>query len=200
MAKPSSHIDWTDGNVTKVVEPSVAKKLLGWVGLERPTFEHMNFNFFRLDEWAKYFEVTTDALLSLQSSFDVVIGAGGTHATLNAAVADAGLGVDQRVLVIDPATLTSTQILSKAGWEITFKASAVYSQGLTTTPGIRLAADRVKLISGRFTDFDGGSDIAVEVAAGAKNCLITQCYFANVDTDINDLGTNTSLSSNVVEV
>ncbi len=199
MAKPASHLEWTDGAASKVVEPSAAKKLLGWVALERPPFEFMNWLFFTTDEWLKYFEVTTDGLISLQSTYDVVIGVSGTHATINAAIADGSLGDNQRVLVFDPFTVTTTQTISKDGWVFDFKPAAIYAQGAATTPGLLITAERVKIFEGRFTDFDGGGpDVAVEFSAASKNCIIDNCSFFNDDTDIDDLGTNNTLGANNV--
>lgn len=200
MAKPASHLDWTDGVPAKAVEPSAAKKLTGWVALERPPFEFMNWLFFRQDEWNKYFETETDGLLALQSTFDVVIGVGGTHATLEDAIADGGLGDDLSVLVKDPRTVTAPITLSKAGWKITFKARATYSQGLSTSPALILTANRIQLIGGRFTDFDGGSDIAIQVQNTAENCKIDGTYFANVDQDVDDQASNTTIVNTVTEV
>ncbi len=159
----------------------------------------MNFLFFRLDEWQKYFENVTDGLVALQSTYDVVIGAGGTHGTLADAIA-AGLGPDQRVLVVDPFTITSPIVLSEDGWFIEWKPSAIYAQGGATTPGIQVTGDRVTLVNGRFIDFDGGSDVAIELEAAGKNCLVNKCRFSNVDNDIQDDGTNNSLSDNINEV
>ncbi len=201
MAKPASHIDWTDGDAAKQTEPTVGKKLLGWIADERPSFKFMNFLFFNTDEWIKYLEGVTDGLLALQSTYDVVVGVGGTHASLAAAIA-AGLGPDQRVLVIDPFTVTSTIVLSENGWFIEWKPNAIYAQGLTTTPGLRVTGERVTLVNGRFIDFDGGSDVAIELAAASKNCLVNKCRFNNVDTDIDDTlgGVNNTLSDNIIEV
>jgi len=198
MAKPTSKPDWTDGDAAKVQEPSAAKKLLGWVSLERPPFEFMNFLFFNIDEWIDYFEVTTDGLLALQSTYDAVVGVGGTHSTLNDAIADGGLGNDVRVLVTDVTTVVATQVLSKDGWEIVFKPRASFSQGAATTPAIQITANRVNIMGGRFIDFDGGSDVALQV--DGDNCMIRDTRFLNCDVEIEDNGTNTSISGTLTEV
>ena len=200
MAKPTEKMEWTVGNPTARTEPSAGKKTDGWDPNERPAREFMNWLFHNTQEWLDYFETETDALLALQSTYDVVIGVGGTHATLNDAIADVGLGENQRVLIKDPATLTTTQVLSKNGWEIFFKPLAIYSQGAVTTPGIQITGSRVRLHGGRFTDFDGGTDVAIELTAAARNCMIYDNMFFNTDVTIQDDGVNTALNNNLVEV
>ena len=49
--KPSSHLNWTDGDAAKVQEPTVGKKLLGWVANERPPAEFFNWLFWRIILW-----------------------------------------------------------------------------------------------------------------------------------------------------
>ena len=197
--KPATKPDWTRTNPTARVEPSGSKKENGWDPNERPPREFMNWLFYSVGvEWLDYFEEVTDGLISLQSTYDVVVGVGGTHATLNDAIADASLGDNLRVLVQDPATLTATQVLSKNGWEIVFKPRAIYSQGAATTPGIQVTGDRVKLVGGRFTDFDGGSDVAIQI--DGENCRVQDCNFLNCDVSIQDNATNTLLTANLDEV
>lgn len=203
MAKPSSKIDWTVGNGspgTVRVEPSALIKQEGWAASQRPPAQTMNWLLFNLLEWQDYFELITDGLIALQSTYDVVIGVNGTHATLNDAIADTGLGENVRVLVYDAATLTATQVLSKNGWVIDFKPSAIYAQGAVTSPGIQVTAERVKISGARFIDFNGGTDKAIELSAATKNCVVKDCSFYNCDVEIDDLGTNNALINNLTEV
>lgn len=60
--KPTSKIDWTEGNPsfgTVTVEPNGAKKQTGWEIDERPPRQYINWLFYNLDQWIKYFEVPT---------------------------------------------------------------------------------------------------------------------------------------------
>lgn len=50
MAKPASKPNWTDGDAAKVTEPTVGKKLLGWIADERPSFKFMNWLFYNITE------------------------------------------------------------------------------------------------------------------------------------------------------
>lgn len=163
MAKPASKPNWTDGDAAKVTEPTVGKKLLGWIADERPSFKFMNWLFYNITEWIDYFETTTDGLTALQSTYDVVVGVGGTHATLAAAIADAGLGDNVRVLVKDPFSVTSTIVLSKNGWFIEWKPSAIYAQSGGTSPGIQVTGNNNSLVNAKLIDFDGGSDVGIEI-------------------------------------
>lgn len=61
MAKPSDHLDWTDGAASKQVEPSGTKKLAGWLSGEKPPFQFMNWLFYFTDLWNKHFEAQIDA-------------------------------------------------------------------------------------------------------------------------------------------
>ncbi len=62
MAKPTTKLDWvTDNDVTKITEPSVAKKLTGWLKEEKPPFQYFNWGWNLIDRWIKYFEEKTDA-------------------------------------------------------------------------------------------------------------------------------------------
>lgn len=63
FTKPTDHIDWTDGNPNfslVTIDPGGAKRQQGWTPGERPKRETMNWIEWVLDEWDKYFELTTD--------------------------------------------------------------------------------------------------------------------------------------------
>lgn len=199
MAKPSSHLEWTDGAPAKVTEPTVGKKLSGWLKGERPPFQFMNWLFFRQDEWNKYFETQTDLLIGLQSVFDYVVGVGGTHADLNALVADGGVANYSRVFVKDASTLTVIQTLSKEGLDITFGSSAHYSKGATLGIGLDVTAPNVSIRGGRFLNFDEAGGRGIRLSAGATGCMIVENRFNNCPTEIEDLGSNNLKTNNISE-
>ncbi len=204
MAKPSSQIDWTEGNVNQAtisVEPSAGKKLSGWGISERPPREYMNWLFQNIDEWIKYFETTTDGLLAGGTEYDAIVGAGGTHANLAALVVDAAwiAGTIKHVLMAGSETLTAPITLDKDDVTFSFKAGVTIFAGAVTT-GLIIDADRVRIMNGRFADFDTGGDKAIQIAATANWAQINNCYFSNNDTDIDDLGNGSSLNGNVDEV
>lgn len=200
LPKPASHINWTDGAPAKVQEPTAGKKLLGWAFKERPPFEFMNWLFFRLDEWAKYFESVTDELSVQKQEYDAIIGIGGTHADFNALMADVGVALLKNILVTTPLTLTSNQILNQNDMIFTFKPQAVITKAVGCTIGLQVTALRVKIKGGRFVGFNVAGDKAIQLTNTAKNCLVTQASFIDCVTEIDDLGTNNSLSANISEV
>ncbi|MEE8298413.1 MAG: hypothetical protein V3R67_03440 [Thermodesulfobacteriota bacterium] len=200
LPKPSSHTDWTDGAASKVVEPSAAKKLLGWVALERPPFEFMNFLFFRGDEWDKYHESVTDELLAGNVAFDAIVGSGpGTFATINAAVAAVSAG--GKIFVKENQALSVTQIINKNDIELTFAPGVVLSQAGGLALGLQIAAERVRVIRPRFTDWITlVTDQPVEFTAASKNSVLDTAFFFNIAiaTPVLDNGTN-SITLNAIE-
>lgn len=194
MAKPSSYLDWTVAVPTNHVEPSPSKKDTGWVANEKPVAEHINWNFFNIDEWIKYFESITDTFLA---SFDAVVGLGGTHATLQAAIDDGSIGTYSRILVRDPETVDTTISIGKGGLEIWFHPIAAFTKG-TATIGIQVGAIGVKILNARIL---GAFTTAIDLTIIAKNCRIQNCNFdSTVVTDIADAGTNNILQGNLREV
>jgi len=200
LPKPTSHINWTDGAPAKVQEPTSGKKLLGWAFKERPPFEFMNWLFFRLDEWVKYFESVTDELAVQKQEYDVVIGTGGTHADFNAYEADPNVATKKNILVTTPLTLATNQVISQTGIRIAFKPQAIITKAVGCTIGLQFTGERVSVIGGRFVGFNVAGDKAIQFSAAAKNCLVTQASFVDCLTEIDDLGTNTTLSANISEV
>lgn len=191
MAKPSSHLDWAVGNPSpslNIIEPSPAKKISAWASDERPPYEFFNWLFFRQDEWNKYFEQVTD---SIAGQYDVVIGAGGdaTHATLQLAINDGALGADQKVLISDSATISTTITLTKARWRIDFKPGVVYTNNALNTM-FELGAEGIEIYWGRFLGMTGGSDIVFKQLITAEYCKIVGSRFG--------IGTNTEVDQSAV--
>src|SRR5947209_3785885 len=129
IAKPPSHPDWIiTFDPTRMIEPTSAKKTLGFVSGEAPTFQAFNWFYWIVDQWIKYFENVTD---TIGNYYDIVVGTGtqATHATLDAAVADAAQGPSKRIYILAnaSATLNSTIQLTKNDWQITFAPGAVYT-------------------------------------------------------------------------
>lgn len=176
---------------------------MGWVALERPPFEYLNFLFYRSDEWAKYLESITDELVLGGSAFDLVVGSGpGTYATINDAIAAASVG--SRIYVSIAQALTVTQVVDLDDIELTFAPGAVLTQATTLAKGLQIDAERVRVIRPRFTSWDNSSsDIPIEFTANAKNCILDNAYFfdiANTTNPVNDLGTNNSIINPVEEL
>lgn len=185
FTKPTDHIDWTDGSTpTKVVEPSVGKKLLGWIAGERPAFQFMNWLFWQTDNWDKYEETVTDFLL--QSGYKATIGTGGTFADINAAMASADILPGDRLLVISNLALAATQIITKANVAIDLMPGITISKAGAGT-GIQFSAVGIRLKGGRISGFSGGGDKAILIDVGSNYFFIGEVRFGTNTTDISDL-------------
>lgn len=200
MAKPSEgHISWTDGSVSKVDDPGGAKKLVGWEAAERPAFKYMNWLFYVVDLWLKYFEEVTD--VSLAANYAAVVNSStGTHATLQAAHDDAGVVPGSRILVTEDAALDGTVNLTKADLEIEFAPGVTYSKGggaaATNFAGISIgaSADGIRFKHGRFAGFIGSGDRAIDLDVGADYAVFLNPRFGTNTTDIED-NSNTTYST-----
>lgn len=194
MAKPAGHINWTDGDPSKVTQPSASKMLIGWLSGERPAFQFFNWLFWRIDAWLKYFEQVTDAT---QSGYDWVVAAsGGSHATLAAAMADVNVLPNHRILVKDPEDISTTVEVSKTGLYIDFHPLATFTDDGAGT-ALRISGVRIVIKNARFENFTLG----IELQAISKNCRVQDCNFDNtVTTDITDAGDNNLKLGNLREV
>lgn len=202
MAKPSSRIDWTLANpdqATISVEPTAQKKTAGWLPDERPPREYLNWLFQNVDEWIKYFETLTDELKTQLSEYDAVIGFGGTHADINSLMADPNIANLKNVLISGNLLVETTQIINQPGMNFIFKPSISMTAGAATI-GLRIDAERVRILNARFVNFTGK---AIELTVNAKNCILTNCMFKNntyppVDDTLG--GVNNIQSNNLEEV
>ena len=187
MEKPSSYIDWTpndsvdDAEPRHVVEPSTEKKLAGWTADEEPPHQYFNWFWQRVGDWIRYFDKSV-------SPYDVTIGAGVdcTHATLEAAVADADVGTNIKVLLRDAIAGGAAAIsLTKAGWKIYARPGVTLTKGTATT-GLSIEAANIEMHGLRFSGFSTSGDKAVALTAAADYCRIMNCNFASCDTEVDD--------------
>lgn len=202
-SRPSTTPQWTDGNALKQVEPSGGKKLLGWTKSERPPFQFMNFLFYDIYNWVIWFDYLTQLSIA-NIDYDAYVGTGLSgsiaFADFNALMASPNIANIKKVLVKNPMTLTTTQILSANGIEFVFHPSAVISKGvaLGSNPGFRIESNRVTFSgAGVFTDFTGP---AIRIPATFKNNLIKGQRFNACTVTIDDLGDNNTMSDNIEEV
>lgn len=202
MAKPTRKTNWTIGNSEPSVvrvEPSDAKKIEGWNVEERPAREFMNWIFHNFQEWIDYLEAQTDAFVASKLEYDAVIGIGGTHATINALMADADIANIKSVLVKDSMSLATIQVIDQPNMNFIFKAGVTVSKDTATT-GIRIDAPNVRLMRARFNGFSTGGDIAIQLTSNAKNCMILESVFKDCDTEIEDNGDNNIYANNLTEI
>lgn len=205
MAKPTSKPDWTEGNpsfATVTVEPSSGKKLAGWAASERPPHQFMNWLFWIVNEWINYFEEQTDALVAIQGLYDAQVGNGGTHSTLADLVADPewASGNIKNVIVTSDQALSAPVTINQNDVNLDFKPNVAILKGIGAVKGLIVSAERVRIRGGRFANFSDPGDIAVELGAASKYCMVSQNYFLNNDTAVNDLGTTNQLTDNIDEV
>jgi len=197
MAKPSELPVWATDGAALVENPGTAKKEQGWA-VEKPNVKFMNYILNLIYQWIVHFDTEVDAVAAQQLNYDAIVGVGGTHGTINDAVAAVSAGA--KILVKDPFALTVTQVIDKDDILVEFAPTAVISTVTSLALGLQVDAERVRVIGGRFIGFNTGTDKAIQLTANCKNCLVTQAYFLNNDTDIDDLGTNSVLTANVNEV
>jgi hypothetical protein len=203
MAKPTSKPEWTVGNpdfATVTVEPSAAKKQSGWLPDERPPREFMNWLFNNMGEWIDYFETEIDGFSGQSVIYDAFVGAGGTHADINALMADPDIATKKNILIISTLAVDSPQVINQDGMNFSFKANAgIIKNGPTgSVIGLQIDADRVRILNGRFLSFNVAADKAIQV--NGNNCLIQGNMFLDNDSEIEDLGNNNSLIANIEEV
>lgn len=199
LPKPSSHIDWTDGNASKVTEPTVGKKLLGWIASERPAFQFMNWLFFRIDEWIKYFESVTDVGLAAQYNA-IVKSSGGTHTSLAAALADIAVPAYSRIYVASNESISIPVQVTKNGVRIEFAPGVTFTKAAAAARAIQVSADDVRIENGRFVGFNGVGESGILIDAGSSRTRILNNNFAACTTDIDDLeGATGVFSGNITE-
>jgi len=199
-SRPSVYPDWAlTGTRTNPGTPAINT---GYTPDFIPPAEWHNWQFGYLGDWVRWLDQQQQINAS-QFEYDAIVGTNGTYATINAMIAAITGGAQiHKVLVTTPQTLTSTQIITSGIVDLwlTFRPDAVYTKGLTTTPGLSIQGQRITIEGGRWTSFNGGSDVAIQLEAASKNCRIINTNFAGNTTDINDLGTNNVIANIIQEV
>jgi hypothetical protein len=59
--KPSTYLNWTDGNPSKQVQPPSAQLLSGWTSGEPLPFQYLNWQIWLLDQWIQWLDSITSA-------------------------------------------------------------------------------------------------------------------------------------------
>lgn len=197
MAKPTRLPTWADSSAL-IIDPGVSKQSQGWA-VEMPPVQYFNWWMNLTGQWIQYVDTTLDAVAAQALNYDAVVGTGGTHATINAAIA--ALPAGSKILVKDSLVLTATQVINKDDIEIEFKPGVSIMTVDALALGIQITSQRVRLIGGRFRNFnDAPSDIALQFTGTAKNCLVERSFFFNNSNDLDDQGINTTIGTIVNEV
>jgi hypothetical protein len=181
MTKPTFYLDWTDGSASKVEEPTAAKKLLGYVANERPSFKHHNWIFWATDQWIKYFEDVTDTLLLSRKPWDAMVSAtGGTHTTLQAAIN--AVTPYSRIIVFGQHQISTTIIVNKPVLIYFHPSASLENNGAGT--GVQVSSVDVSFNFGVFKNFT----TAISITAGSHRCRILNCYFSGNTTNVSVAG------------
>ncbi len=177
MAKPS-YVDWIPNNTTGIATPSGGKLATGWVSAEKPPFQYMNWFFNLVSQWVNF---------TGPSAPTVIVGSADycTHATLAAAVADAGVGTNIRVLLTESASISSIIHLTKAGWTIQALPGVTYTKSGVAT-GISVEAANIQIINLRMISWSTSGDKAITGTSAWQYGRVLFCNFLNCDTEIDD--------------
>lgn len=198
MPRPSLFPEWASGG-SGSVEPSSAKKLLGWI-VEKPPYQFFNWWMNLVYLWlvqlasestanaaaiaaetirATAAETTSSNRILL--GFDAIVGssADATHSTI--ALAVAALTTGGRILVTSNQTLNTTVTLSSAKTEIVIKDNVTVSNGSAGT-GFSVASNLCTIRGGTVSGFT----TAVNVTSGGTRAKIRDIYFTGNTTDVND--------------
>lgn len=197
MSEPTKIPTWAT-ETSLLQDPGIAKQATGWAG-EIPPVQYFNWWMNLVGQWIFYFKNQLNNLSNQSLNYDAVIGTGGTYASINEAMLAVAPGA--KLLVKDSLVLTETQVISVDDVQLEFKpgVSITTIDGLSL--GIQVTASRVKLIGGRFRNFNVlPTNKALQITAAAKNVLINNTYFFNNSVDLDDSGINTTVGIIVNEV
>lgn len=183
-SKPTQDTSWTDGSAPKVTDPGSTKKALGWTVNERPPFQFINWLFWALNAWKVYFDGTLDLLKVANIKYVATVGAGAgcSHATIAAALADVNVPAGSTILVVDSVTLNTTVQISKNDITLEFLNGVTYTNGTAGT-GIRVSATGARIKGGRFSGFT----TAISVDAAQNYNFVQGCRFAGCTNDVTEL-------------
>lgn len=144
----------------------------------------------------------TDLLSGLKAPYDAIVGPESqiqsTHASINNVMADADIANIKKILVDASYSVDSPETIDQDDKEICFSPGAVISKGSSAT-GLIVTGNRVTIDKGKFSGFNGGSDIAIAFEGETGLCFGTR--FQDCDVEILDASTNgTSIVGTQTEV
>lgn len=198
--KPTAKANWTNATPANRLEPSNGLKDTGWLPNERPPSRNFNWLQWIFGSWIDYFETVTDQFIGYQAIYSAFVGSGGlaTHATITAASAAVASG--GRILVLDSATITTPQIISKTRQQVEFQPGVIYTKGGSSLSALQIQADYVKVLGGEFEGFSGGSDAGIRIDSGQDFCNIRGQHFRNCTLGVDDVSGTASVSATTEEV
>lgn len=202
-SKPAIYPTWATDGGALIQNPGSAKQGEGFK-VEIPPVEYFNWLLNLHGAWTQYLDQELAKVQEIQGLFDAIVGNGGSHADINAVIADMDGETlptqDVRIFVKDPLTVLATQVVNKEGVEISFAPKAFVAGGAGLVKGLQVDASRVKILHGRFMNFDEVGGVALELTANAKNCHVLHNSFINNEEDLVNNGANNQLIGNMTEV
>ncbi len=172
------YIGWIPDNTTGIDAPPSGKLDIGWLSAEKPPYQYFNWFFNLVSQWVN--RLGPGAPTVVVGSADYC-----THATLAAAVADAGVGTNVRVLLTESATISAIIHLTKAGWQIDALPGVTYTKSAVASC-ISCEADKLIIQNLRFSGWSTGGDKAVTGTSGWTYGRVLFCNFLNCDTEVDD--------------
>lgn len=204
MPKPIKKPSWVTGVAgLTVVEPGVGKKAVGWAPDERPPAEYINWIYQNISDWIDYLDSVSGLIESSSFQFDAIVGpiapgSPATHTSLAAALADTGVPNGARILITTDQTLTTPVVISKNFIEIVFLGGVNFIKG-SGNKGLVIQGLNCRINGGRIIGYSTSGDKAIEIQAGAKNCMVRDVVFANCDIEVDDLAPNSSILGCITE-
>lgn len=198
MAKPILKPSWLTGYAgIKAVEPTGGKKAAGWAADERPPAEYINWLYQNLSDWVDYLDSVSAKIEASSFLYKAIVGTVGaglpaTHATLAAALADVAVPNGSRILILESQALAAPVTITKNFIELVFGQNVSLSKTAGTSALI-IQGLNCRIFGGRMAGYSTAGDKAIQVQAGAKNCMIRDIVFSNCITEVDDLSTNTSI-------
>lgn len=177
MAGKPSYVGWIPDNTTNIDTPPGGKLTVGWIA-EKPPYQYMNWLFNLLSQWVNFNGPGAPTAIIGSASYC-------THATLAAAVADAGLSTNIRVLLAESQSISSTIHLTKAGWQIEALPGVTYTKSGVATC-ISVEAARVEITRLRFAAWSTGGDKAITGTSAWTYGRVLFCNFSNCDSTVDD--------------
>lgn len=167
MALPT-YPGWIPDNTTNISTPPGGKLTIGWIA-EKPPYQYFNWFFNLVSQWLNRLGPNAPT---------VVVGSAAycTHATLAAAVADAGVGTNINVLLTESATISSIVHLTKAGWRISALPGVTYTKSVVASC-LSVEAANVWITGLRFSGWTGGSDHAITGTSAWQYGKVLFCSF-----------------------
>ena len=196
MSEPSRLPYWATSGTALIADPGEPKQAEGWKADEIPTAETFNFWKNLVGQWIEHLKGQVSAVAAQKLAYDAIVGAGGTHNTLEEALAATSNGA--RILIASSIDVTAPIIIDgKIDVAIEVKPGRSFITTSAAAKALEIKnSNRIRIIGGRFTGFP----IAIDIFDTSKNTVVEQNYFFNNSNDVQDNGVNTTLGNNYNEV